>query len=119
MVPLVEQCYNDRCTKHDTFPAMTQVPDTREPVTWDGRLAEPWSAAPRRPLLELLGPALADHVDPVIVFDDGAAFTGPELLDRIERFAGVLTSRMTVGERVLLACGNRAILVGTRERTCE
>ncbi len=87
---------------------MAQLIGSSEPVTWEGRMAEPWSAVPLRPVLELLGPALADHADPLLVFDDGAAFTGAELLDRIERFAGVLARRMTAGERVLLACGNRA-----------
>lgn len=87
---------------------MLQVQPGNDPVTWSGRMAEPWSAVPRRPLLELLGPALAAHAEPVLVFDDGVEITGPRLLDRIERFAGVLATRIDVGERVLLACGNRA-----------
>jgi carnitine-CoA ligase len=80
----------------------------RKLVTWDGYLAEPWSAVPLRPVLELLGPALARNDQPVVLFDDGASFTGAELHNRIERFAGVLATRVAAGERVLLACGNRA-----------
>jgi crotonobetaine/carnitine-CoA ligase len=80
----------------------------RKPVAWDGHLAEPWSAVPRRPVLELLGPALAWNHHPVVLFDDGASFTGAELHDRIERFAGVLATCVAAGDRVLLACGNRA-----------
>lgn len=80
----------------------------RKPITWDGHLSKAWSAVPLRPVLESLGPALAQNGRPLVIFDDGVAVTGTELLDRIERFAGVLKKLVVSGERVLLACGNRA-----------
>ena len=62
----------------------------RKPITWDGHLSKAWSAVPLRPVLESLGPALAQNGRPLVIFDDGVAVTGTELLDRVERFAGVL-----------------------------
>jgi carnitine-CoA ligase len=85
-----------------------QAGASRKAVTWDDKLPDAWSAVPLRPVLELLGPALAANDRPLVIFDDGVRVTGTELLDRIERFAGALARFAVSGDRVLLACGNRA-----------
>ncbi|MGN6680271.1 MAG: hypothetical protein ACTHKL_21120 [Streptosporangiaceae bacterium] len=81
---------------------MLQAEESGKTVTWDRGLPEAWSAVPRRPVLESLGPALEQNDRPLVIFDDGAAITGTELHDRIERFAGVLARHVVAGDRVLL-----------------
>lgn len=87
---------------------MLQAGESHKAITWDNQLPEAWSAVPLRPVLELLAPALAGNDKPLVIFDDGVSVTGAELLDRIERFAGTLARFVGNGDRVLLACGNRA-----------
>src|SRR5690606_20541692 len=45
---------------------------------------------------------------PLLIFDDGLTLTQGEFLERAERFAGYLRTRVSPGERVVLVMDNRA-----------
>ncbi|MGX5656667.1 class I adenylate-forming enzyme family protein [Geodermatophilus nigrescens] len=60
-------------------------------------------------MLEVLDQAIDRHGDrTVLLFDDGASFTGNELRERAERLAGHLATVVDPGDRIALAMGNRA-----------
>jgi crotonobetaine/carnitine-CoA ligase len=50
----------------------------------------------------------ADPSRPAILFEDGIELSRQGLVERVERFAGFLRDRVSPGERVAIAVGNRA-----------
>ncbi|MFJ8025416.1 AMP-binding protein [Streptomyces sp. NPDC096311] len=78
-------------------------------VTWPADMPEAWTAVPRTTLSTFTARCFDAGGDaPALIFDDGATFTFAQLRERIEKFAGFLAPRVSVGERVALAVGNRA-----------
>ncbi|ROR46531.1 class I adenylate-forming enzyme family protein [Kitasatospora cineracea] len=83
--------------------------DPAAPVTWPTDFPGTWLGCPREPLLQVLGRGIDRFgQEPVLLFDDGAAFTGQQLREQAERFAGYLAPMLSAGDRVALALGNRA-----------
>lgn len=79
------------------------------PITWPADLPKAWTAVPRTTLANFAARCFDAGGDaPAVIFDDGVSITFAELRERIERFAGALQSRVSVGDRVALAVGNRA-----------
>jgi crotonobetaine/carnitine-CoA ligase len=76
-------------------------------MRWPTDFPSTWSAVPVKPLLDVIRPSLLSGTKPFLYFDDGVELSGPQFYDLIEKFAGALSSRIQVGDRVLLACGNR------------
>ena len=81
-------------------------------VSWPSDLAPPWSACPLEPVTHVLGRAMRSDPDHVpLVFEDGFEITSGQLLDETEHLAGMLSELIDVGDRVVLAIGNRAEFV--------
>ncbi|MFC9490197.1 class I adenylate-forming enzyme family protein [Streptomyces hydrogenans] len=79
------------------------------PVTWPADFPGTWLGCPREPLLQVLSRGMDRFGNqPVLLFDDGVAFTAGQLREHAERFAGHLSTILTTGDRVALALGNRA-----------
>jgi len=67
-----------------------------------------WSAVPESTVVELIWRACEPAPESAaMVFEDGLVVTRGQLLDRAERFAGYLRSRVGVGNRIALMIGNR------------
>jgi carnitine-CoA ligase len=86
---------------------VTAVPGTQEAMRWPVDFPPTWSAVPRRPVFEVIGPALRAGTDPFVYFEDGVQMTGTRFYELVAKVAGGLRDRVDVGDRVLLACGNR------------
>ena len=81
-------------------------------VRWPSDLAPAWSACPLEPVTHVLGRAMRSAPDHVpLVFEDGFEITSGQLLAEAEHLAGVLSELIGVGDRVILAIGNRAEFV--------
>jgi crotonobetaine/carnitine-CoA ligase len=81
-------------------------------VHWPPNLAPAWSACPLEPITHVLGRAMRSNPDHVpLVFEDGFEITSGQLLAEVEALAGALSGRVGVGDRVILAIGNRAEFV--------
>ena len=78
-------------------------------VTWPQPVAPRWSAVPLTSVPRFVAQRLRQGGrGPALLFDDGYELRRDELLDHIERFSGYLASRVDVGDRVVIAIGNRA-----------
>ncbi|MGW9132455.1 AMP-binding protein [Streptomyces sp. NPDC055681] len=87
----------------------TEAPLAADRITWPADLPEAWTAAPPTTLSAFAARCFDAGGDaPALIFDDGATFSFAQLRYRIEQFAGFLASRVSVGDRVALAVGNRA-----------
>ena len=81
-------------------------------VCWPSDLAAAWSACPLEPVTHVLGRAMRSSPDHVpLVFEDGFEVTCGQLLAEIEHLAGVLSDIVGVGDRVVVAIGNRTEFV--------
>ena len=61
-----------------------------------------WSAVPHPHVIELVRQGCAEDPErPAIILEDGLIVTRRELLDRSQRFAGYLRSRLKLGDRVV------------------
>lgn len=84
----------------------------RAPVCWPPNFAPAWSGCPKRPLLEILGFGWNSRPNNVsLIFDDGYSITNKDLKYQTALFAGYLQSRISPGDRVALAIGNRVEFV--------
>ncbi|MBE3013794.1 AMP-binding protein [Microbispora sp. NEAU-D428] len=78
-------------------------------ITWPPDMADAWTVVPRTTLADFAARCFGAGGDaPALIFDDGVTVSFAQLHERIERFAGFLRSRVSVGDRVALAVGNRA-----------
>lgn len=67
----------------------------------DRDFGPPWSAVAHDNVIELVNAACGRAPDqPALIFEDGLVITRHQLLDRIERFAAFLASRIAAGNRV-------------------
>ena len=67
-----------------------------------------WSAVPHPHVIELVRQGCAEDPErPAIILEDGLIVTRRELLDRSQRFAGYLRSRLKPGDRVVVMLDNR------------
>jgi len=81
-------------------------------VSWPSDLAPAWSACALEPVTHVLGRAMRSDPGHVpLVFEDGFEITSGQLLAETEHLAGVLSELIGVGDRVVLAMGNRAEFV--------
>jgi len=70
---------------------------------------EPWSAVQPTTILDVVHTACVSHPEqPAFVFEDGLVVTCGELQQRIEIFAGYLSTRLEPGDRIAVMLGNRA-----------
>ncbi len=67
-----------------------------------------WSAAGKETIVELVADACADAPDRLaIIFEDGLGMTRAEYVQRVEKFAGYLSTKVEPGDRVAIMLGNR------------
>ena len=67
-----------------------------------------WSAVPHPHVIELVRQGCAEDPErPAIILEDGLIVTRRALLDRSQRFAGYLGSRLKPGDRVVVMLDNR------------
>ena len=82
---------------------------TGTPITWPDDFPATWEGCPPEPLLTVLDRGIGRFgAREVLLFDDGYAITADELRARAEALAGALATRLSPGDRVALAIGNRA-----------
>ena len=87
----------------------TMVPSATEPVTWPAPVAPRWSAVPLASVPAFVADVLRRGGErPALVFDDGFELACGELLRHAERLAAGLAPRISPGDRVAIAIGNRA-----------
>jgi crotonobetaine/carnitine-CoA ligase len=86
--------------------------DQGAPLTWPDTFPPTWGGVACRPLLELLAEGFDARPDlRPLQFDDGFSITNRDLRAATERFAGYLRGKVRLGDRVLLAMGNRTEFV--------
>jgi crotonobetaine/carnitine-CoA ligase len=69
---------------------------------------EPWAGVRPTTILDVLHTAcIADPAQPAFIFEDGLVITRGELQQRIEAFAGYLSTRLAPGDRIAVMLGNR------------
>lgn len=67
----------------------------------DRGFGPPWSAVASENIAELVSEACRRSPDrPAMIFEDGLVMTRLQLIDRVERFAAFLATRVTSGDRV-------------------
>lgn len=72
-------------------------------------LERAWSGVTATNIVDVLHRAcVADPAAPAFIFEDGLVLTRRELQDRVESFAGYLTTRLLTGDRIAVMLGNRA-----------
>lgn len=87
---------------------LTNVPP--RPPSWVEHqdVAPDWSAVPQQTVIEVLAKGcLEDPERPVIIIEDGPVMTRREFLDRCQRFAGYLSDKVKLGDRVVVMLDNR------------
>jgi crotonobetaine/carnitine-CoA ligase len=68
-----------------------------------------WSAVPCGSVVELVDRACRRApAQPAMIFEDGLVVSRQQLLERVERFAGYLAARTTLGERIAVMLETRA-----------
>src|SRR5262249_1464567 len=80
------------------------------PAAWEVHHNVPpeWSAVPQQSLIEIVAKGcLEDPWRPALIIEDGLTITRRELLDRCQRFAGYLRSRLSPGDNVTVMLDNR------------
>lgn len=82
---------------------------TGTPITWPDDFPATWEGCRPEPLLAVLNRGIDRFGErDVLLFDDGYTITANELRARSEALAGCLSARLSPGDRVALALGNRA-----------
>jgi len=80
------------------------------PARWitHQNVAPDWSALPQQHLIEIITQGcLEDPERPALIIEDGLTVTRRELLDRSQRFAGYLRSRLKPGDNVVVMLDSR------------
>lgn len=71
-------------------------------------VAPEWTAVPQQSLIEIVAQGcLEDPERPALIIEDGLTITRRELLDRSQRFAGYLKSRVKAGDTIVVMLDNR------------
>jgi len=71
-------------------------------------LDRPWSGVDATNLVDVLHRAcVADPTAPAFLFEDGLKVSRGDLQQRVEAFAGYLSARINVGDRIAVMLGNR------------
>lgn len=88
------------------MPQTATLPDA---PAWPDDMPAAFTEVPREPLLRLMVPHLRAGGDrPMVIFDDGVELSCTAFLNATERLAAGLAPRISPGDEVGLAIGNRA-----------
>lgn len=84
------------------------IPERPEAWVRHRDVAPEWAAVPQRTVIEIVAQGcLEDPERPAIIIEGGITMTRRVFLDRCQRFAGYLSSRVKPGDRVVMMLDNR------------
>lgn len=87
---------------------VTNIPARAPAWVKHENVAPEWTAVPQQTVIEIIVKAcLEDPERPAIIVDGGPVMTRREFLDRCQRFAGYLSDKVGVGDRVVVMLDNR------------